>query len=174
MIETERLILRAFREEDRAPFAAINADPRVADWLGGVRDRAATDALIDRINQGIAANGYDFWAAERKTDGVLIGMIGLRMELHDPPAPCLEMGWRLAVHAQGQGLATEGAAAALAWGFETQAVDEILAWTASTNLASQAVMRRIGMTPDPTRDFDHPRLPRDHPLNRHVVYVARR
>ena len=95
MIETERLILRAFRDEDRAPFAAINADPRVADWLGGVRDRAASDDLVDRINAMIAENGYDFWAAERKSDGLLVGMIGLRLELHDPPAPCVEMGWRL-------------------------------------------------------------------------------
>ncbi len=174
MIETERLILRAFCDEDRAPFAAINADPRVGDWLGGVRDRAATDQLIDRINDGIARAGYDFWAAERKSDGALVGMIGLRMELHDPPAPCLEMGWRLAVHAQGQGLATEGARAALNWGFANVPVDEILAWTASTNRASQAVMRRIGMTPDPARDFDHPRLAADHPLRRHVVYAARR
>jgi RimJ/RimL family protein N-acetyltransferase len=174
LIETERLILRAFRDEDRAPFAAINSDPQVADWLGGVRDRAASDELVDRINAGIATNGYDFWAAVRKSDGLLVGMIGLRMELHDPPAPCLEMGWRLAVAAQGQGYATEGAAAALAWGFATQPVDEILAWTAATNRASQAVMRRIGMTPDPSRDFDHPRLPASSPLRRHVVFAARR
>ena len=174
MIETERLILRAFRDADRASFAALNADPRVADWLGGVRDRAASDDLVDRINERIARLGYDFWAAERKSDGVLVGMIGLRMELDDPPAPCLEMGWRLAYAAQGQGLATEGAAAALAWGFAHQPVDEILAWTATSNLASQAVMRRIGMTPDPARDFDHPRLPEASPLRRHVVFAAKR
>lgn len=174
MIETERLILRAFREADRALFADINADPQVGYWLGGVRDRAASDDLVDRINAGIARVGFDFWAAERKSDGVLVGMIGLREERNDPPAPCLEMGWRLARSAQGQGYATEGAAAVLAWGFANQPVDEILAWTAETNLASQAVMRRIGMTPDPARDFDHPRLPPDHPLRRHVVFVARR
>lgn len=174
MIETDRLILRAFRDEDRAPFAAINGDPRVGDWLGGVRDRAATDELIDRINAGIAANGYDFWAAERKSDGVLVGMIGLRLELHDPPAPCFEMGWRLAVAAQGQGLATEGARAVLDWGFANLQTDEILAWTADTNVRSQAVMRRIGMSHDPARDFDHPRLAEDHPLRRHVVFAAKR
>jgi RimJ/RimL family protein N-acetyltransferase len=174
VIETERLILRAFRDEDREAFAAINADPRVADWLGGVRDRAASDDLVDRINANIARLGYDFWAAERKADGAVIGMIGLRMELHDPPAPCVEMGWRLAVEAQGQGLATEGARAALGWGFANLDADEILAWTADSNVASQAVMRRIGMTPDPSRDFDHPRLAEDHPLRRHVVFAARR
>ena len=58
MIETERLILRAFRDEDRAPFAAINGDPRVGDWLGGAIDRAASDALLDRINEDIARLGY--------------------------------------------------------------------------------------------------------------------
>ena len=173
MIETDRLILRAFRDEDRAPFAAINGDPRVADWLGGVRDRAASDELVDRINANIARLGYDFWAVERKTDGVLVGMIGLRLELHDPPAPCVEMGWRLAFEAQGQGLATEGAKAALDWGFSNLDVEEILAWTATTNIASQSVMRRIGMVADPSRDFDHPRLAEDHPLRRHVVFVAR-
>lgn len=174
MIETERLILRAFRDEDREAFAAINADPRVADWLGGVRDRAASDDLVDRINANIARLGYDFWAAERKADGVVVGMIGLRLELHDPPAPCVEMGWRLAVDAQGQGLATEGARGALDWGFANLDVNEILAWTADSNVASQAVMRRIGMTPDPSRDFHHPRLAEDHPLRRHVVFAARR
>jgi RimJ/RimL family protein N-acetyltransferase len=84
------------------------------------------------------------------------------------------MGWRLAVGAQGQGLATEGARAALDWGFANLDVNEILAWTADSNVASQAVMRRIGMTPDPSRDFDHPRLAEDHPLRRHVVFAARR
>ena len=174
MIETERLILRAFRDEDRAPFAAINGDPRVADWLGGAIDRAASDALLDRINEDIARLGYCGWAAERKVDRALVGMIGLHLESEAPPAPCVEMTWRLAVDAQGQGLATEGAAAALAWGFANLSVGEILAWTGATNLASQAVMRRIGMAPDPSRDFDHPRLAPDHPLRRHVLFTARR
>jgi RimJ/RimL family protein N-acetyltransferase len=174
MIETERLILRPWRDDDRAPFAAINGDPRVGQWLGGAIDRAASDVLMDRIQAQIEAEGFGFWAAERRADGRLAGMIGIRRQAEAPPGPCLELGWRLAVEMQGAGLATEGARAALLWGFQTQADDEILSWTASTNLASQAVMRRIGMTPDPSRDFDHPRLAKDHPLNRHVVYVARR
>jgi RimJ/RimL family protein N-acetyltransferase len=174
MIETERLILRPFREEDRAPIAAINGDPRVGDWLGGVIDRAASDALIDRINAQIARDGCGFFAAERKADGRLVGMIGIRVQADAPLAPCLELGWRLAVEAQGQGLATEGARAVVAWGFANRDADEILAWTAATNLRSQAVMRRIGMAYDPARDFDHPVLAEDHPLRRHVVFVAKR
>jgi RimJ/RimL family protein N-acetyltransferase len=174
MIETERLILRPWREADREPFAAMNGDPRVGDWLGGAIDRAASDVLMDRIQGQIEAEGFGFWAAERKTDGQLAGMVGIRRQSKAPPGPCLELGWRLAVDMQGTGLATEAARAAILWGFETQGVEEILAWTAAINLASQAVMRRLGMTPDPARDFDNPGLPRDHPLNRHVVYAIAR
>lgn len=174
MIETDRLILRAFREEDRAPLAAINGDPRVGEWLGGAIDRTASDALLDRLNAEIARDGFGFFAAERKADGRLIGMIGIRAQRDAPPAPCLELGWRLAVESQGQGYATEGARALLDWGFGTQGNDEILAWTAASNLRSQAVMRRIGMVPHPARDFDHPSLAEDHPLRRHVVFVAKR
>lgn len=174
MIETERLILRAFRDEDRTPFAAINADPRVADWLGGPITREQCDALVDRVNAQIAADGFGFFAAERKGDGQLVGMIGIRRNVGPPAPTAIEVGWRLAVEAQGTGLATEGARAALDWGFANVDTNEILAWTAATNVRSQAVMRRIGMVHDPARDFDHTGLPEGHPLRRHVVFVAKR
>ena len=175
MIETDRLILRAFREDDREPFAAINGDPQVSDWLGGPISRAASDATIDRINSYIVSHGHGFFAAERKADRQLIGMIGLQKVRADlPPAPAVELGWRLAPASQGTGLATEGAAAVLAWGFANLDCDELIAFTAHNNMRSQAVMTRIGMHHDPARDFDHPVLAPDHPLRRHVVFVARR
>ena len=174
MIETERLILRAFRDEDRAPFAAINADPRVGDWLGGPIAREQCDALVDRINAQIAADGFGFWAAERKADSRVVGMIGIRRNVSAPAPIAIEVGWRLAVDAQGAGLATEGAKAALDWGFANVDADEILAWTAATNVRSQAVTRRLGMRHDPARDFDHTGLPDGHPLRQHVVFVAKR
>lgn len=175
MIETERLILRAFRDEDRAPFAAINGDPRVHEWLGGPISVDQTNAMIDRINAHIAQHGFGFFAAERKADGKLIGMIGLQVVRDElPPAPGVELGWRLTPDAQGTGLATEGAAGILAWGFENLDRDELIAFTAHNNVRSQAVMRRIGMSHDPARDFDHPVLAADHPLRRHVVFVAKR
>jgi RimJ/RimL family protein N-acetyltransferase len=175
MIETARLILRPYREADRPAFAALNSDPRVGEWLGGVQDRAGSDAMLDRINAHIAAHSFGFWGVERKADGALVGMIGLSVVAAEPlpVGPAIEMGWRLIPEAWGQGLASEGAKAALDWGLANLEVEEIIAFTARTNLASQAVMRRIGMTPAPERDFDHPRLAADHPLRSHVVYTAR-
>ncbi len=174
MIETERLVLRPFREADRAAFAAMNADPRIGDWLGGVRTRTESDEALDRINANIIERGYDFWAAAARSDDRLLGMIGLRRHEEAPPGPCLEMGWRLSPDVQGNGLATEGAKAALAWGFANLDVPEIIAFTAQINLRSQAVMNRIGMTRDPSRDFLHPTLPEDHPLRPHVVFASKR
>jgi RimJ/RimL family protein N-acetyltransferase len=175
MIQTERLILRAYREEDRPDFAALNGDPQVGAWLGGTLDRAASDVLLDRFNAHIAEHGWGPWAVERKSDGRLIGMTGLASVNEAlPVGPAIEVEWRLIPAAWGQGYASEAARAALAWGFANLDQDELLAFTADTNLASQGVMRKIGMVADPARDFDHPRLAPDHPLNRHVVYVARR
>lgn len=175
MIETDRLILRPYREDDREAFAALNADPRVGAWLAGTLDRAASDAMMDRINAHIAEHGFGLWGAERKADRRLIGFIGLAVVKADalPIGPAIEMGWRLVPEAWGQGLASEGAAAALAWAFANLDAPEIVAFTADTNLASQGVMRKIGMVADPSRDFDHPRLAEDHPLRRHVVYAAK-
>ncbi|WP_332772876.1 GNAT family N-acetyltransferase [Phenylobacterium sp.] len=176
MIQTPRLILRRFREEDRDAFAAMNGDPRVGEWLGGTSDRAASDAMLDRINAHIDEHGWGLWAAERKADARVVGFIGLATVKADalPVGPAVEMGWRLIPDAWGGGLATEGARAALDWGFGHIDTPEIIAFTAATNLKSQAVMARIGMVADPVRDFDHPRLAEDHPLRRHVVYAAAR
>ena len=166
MIETARLVLRPFRDADRDAFAALNGDPRVSDWLGGPIDRAASDAAVDRINGHIAEHGFGFWAAERKADRRLVGMIGLKQMAPElPPAPAIEAG--------GQGLAAEGAQAALAWGFAHLQADEIIAITAVGNLRSRAVMQRIGMVEQPERGFDHPHLAEGHPLRRHVVYAAK-
>ncbi len=176
MIETPRLILRPYGEGDHEAFAALNGDPRVGAWLAGTQDRAQSDAMMDRINSHIAAHGFGLWGAETKADSRLVGLIGLNtVKASDlPVGPAIEMGWRLIPEAWGQGLASEGAAAALAWGFAHLEVDEIIAFTAATNLASQGVMRKVGMVHDAARDFDHPRLAPDHPLRRHVVYAAAR
>ena len=176
MIETERLILRGYREEDRGAFAALTGDPRVGYWVANVLDRAQSDAMMDRLNAHIGAHGYGLWGVARKTDDKIIGLCGLDTIAPGdlPVGPGIEMAWRMIPEVWRQGLASEAAAAALSWGLTNLDAPEILAFTADTNLASQGVMRRIGMQADPARDFDHPRLAADHPLLRHVVYVARK
>lgn len=176
MIRTERLSLRPCSEADREPLFRLNNDPQVAAWLGGPLDRARNDALIERQIAHQAAHGFSFWAAERRSDGAVIGMIGLAaVEAGElPVGPAVEIGWRLLPAVWGEGYATEGAKAALQWGLARLKVTEIIAFTARSNVASQAVMGRIGMVADPARDFDHPRLAINHPLRPHVVFAARR
>lgn len=174
MIQTGRLTLRPAVDADRGAIAALNAHPRVGEWLGGVRDRAESDAFVDRVQAHQTEHGFGFWVVERQEDASIVGMTGIWWT---PPEVGLgrtvEIGWRFLPEAWGQGYATEAAKAALGYGFETVGLPEIVAFTARTNLASQNVMRRIGMSHDPARDFDHLGLAEDHPLRPHIVYVAK-
>jgi len=173
MLTTARLILRQWRNDDLEQLAAINADPRVADWLGGPRNVAESAATLERWREEIARLGHGFWALERRSDARLIGAAGIRPVYASIPAQGMELAWRLAFDAWGNGYATEAAQAALGFGFDHLKLDEVLALTAASNLRSQAVMRRLGMTHDPRRDFDHPSLPEHDPLRRHVVFARR-
>lgn len=178
MIETERLVLRRWRESDRAPFAAMMADADVADWLGGTLTDDEADAYLARVNGCFEAFGYGRFAVEQRAEGHFLGFVGLA-PVHDSYrglaiAGGVEVGWRLAHEAWGHGYATEAARAAIDDGFMRVGLTEVVSFTASINLRSQAVMQRIGLRRDPTRDFDHPMLAADHPLRPHVVYALSR
>lgn len=168
MIRTARLVLRRWREDDLAPFAALNADPVVMEHFPAPLPRAESDALVARIEEGFAARGFGLWAVEEA--GVLVGFTGLSVPSAALPcSPCVEVGWRLAAAAWGRGLATEAAAAAVE-DARRRGVGEVVSFTAATNLRSQRVMQRLGMTRDPAGDFDHPAVPEGSPLRRHVLY----
>lgn len=170
-LTTERLLLRDWRDSDRDPFAAMNADADVMEHFPAVLDRAASDALLDRITEHWATEGFGLWAVDRTEDGQFLGFVGLsrpRFEVHG--ASMVEVGWRLVRDAWGSGYATEAAAAALAYGFESLGLEEIVSFTEPGNVRSRRVMERLGMIRDPAEDFDHPRLPEGHPLQRHVLY----
>ena len=172
--QTERLQLRAWRDEDLAPFAAMNADPVVCRFLPSTLTRAESDAVAGRIRFFMQAEGWGLWAAELKETGDFLGFIGLSRPAFDAPfTPCVEVGWRLAARFHGRGLASEGARAAAAYAFGTLGLDEVVAFTVPDNLASRRVMEKLGMTRDPHDDFDHPKLPEGHPLRRHVLYRLR-
>jgi ribosomal-protein-alanine N-acetyltransferase len=172
VIETARLVLREWRQADLAPYAALMADPEVADWLGGTLPADEAEAQIGHMIDMAERSGFAILAVERRSDGAMIGSAGLAPVADDIPfAPAVEAGWRLARAAWGQGYATEAAGAAIADGFARLGLTEIVALTATTNLRSRAVMDRLGFRRDPSRDFDHPRLAPDHPLRAHVVYA---
>jgi ribosomal-protein-alanine N-acetyltransferase len=157
MIQTERLILRPWREADRAAFAAMNADPDVMHDFPAPLTRAESDAKLDRYQTSIETIGYGRWLIERREDGAFLGYTGVMPIFPDHPcAPGDEIGWRMIRAAWGFGYASEAAAAALADGFERLNLEEIIAYTAPTNRRSRAVMERLCMAPDPARDFQDP------------------
>jgi RimJ/RimL family protein N-acetyltransferase len=170
-LQTERLLLRRWRPEDRAPFAAMNADPEVMEHFAARLTPAESDAFVDRIEAGFAEHGFGLWALEVRDTGEFIGFAGLSVPSF--PAhftPAVEVGWRLARPAWGHGYASEAARRALTEGFTTYGLAEVVSFPTVANVRSQAVMRRIGMTHDPADDFGHPRIAPDQPTHRHVLW----
>jgi ribosomal-protein-alanine N-acetyltransferase len=170
-LRTSRLLLRRWREADRAPFAEMNADPAVMEYFVRTLTRDESDDLVDRIEATFDRDGYGLWAVEVVEDGRFAGFIGL---WPTPPelafSPAVEVGWRLATHAWGAGLATEGARTVLDDGFGRLGLDAVVSMTSRINLRSQRVMRKLGMTRDPADDFDMPSVPKGDPLRHHVLY----
>jgi RimJ/RimL family protein N-acetyltransferase len=169
-LRTERLYLRQWHESDRTPFAQMSADPRVMECFPALLDRAASDALADRIETKIRDRGWGFWAVELQQTQEFIGFVGLnRPEIVFPFSPCIEVGWRLAFPYWGKGYASEAAREALRIGFEVLDFDEIVSFTAIYNQRSRAVMERLKMREMP-ETFLHPNLPSGHPLAEHCLY----
>lgn len=172
VIETDRLILRRWRETDRAPFAAINRDLVVMEHFPAVLSEEESNRLIEqRIEPHFERHGFGLWAAELRDNGEFIGFIGLavpRFEAHFTPS--VEIGWRLASAYWGRGLATEGAKATVRYAFETLRLSQLVSLTVPANVRSRRVMEKLGMMHDPADDFEHPLLPEGHPLRRHVLY----
>ncbi len=170
-IQTERLLLRGWRDEDREPFAAMCADPRLMLYLTPLDDEAAIVAYLERIAAHHARHGFGFWVMEHRASGAFAGVAGLRIVAYEAHfTPAVEIAWRMPVAWWGRGLATEAASACLAHGFSTLMLGEIVAITAPDNLRSRALMERLGMTHDPADDFIHPGLPADHPFQPCQLY----
>jgi len=164
--------MRRWREEDRNPFAAMSADPLVMEYFPRTLSREESDQFVDRIDGEFDERGYGLWALERKETGEFIGYTGLhQISWTAAFTPAVEIGWRLTQSAWGQGLASEAARRALSFGFEEAGLPEVVSFTISANVKSEAVMRRIGMRRDPEGDFDHPNLlTEDERIRRHLLY----
>ncbi len=175
-LRTERLLLRRWRDEDRAPIAAVNADPLVMAWLGPLMTRDESDAATARTEAFFDQHGYGLWAVELLAEpGSCLGYVGLSVPRFAAPfLPAIEVGWRLASERWGNGYAPEGARAALAFAWDTLGLDEVVSFTAAINTKSRRVMDKVGLTRDPAGDFDHPNVPAGDPLRPHVLYRVRR
>lgn len=170
-LQTDRLWLRGWRVADRAPFAALNADREVMQWFPAVLTAAESDGLAGRLSRSLERDGFGLWAVEERSSGSFLGFTGLARPAFDAPfTPAIEIGCRLARDAWGNGFATEAARAVAAFAFDDLGLLEIGSFTSVGNERSRAVMRRLGMRHNPAGDFDHPRLPNGHPLQRHVLY----
>jgi RimJ/RimL family protein N-acetyltransferase len=175
-LETPRLTLRRWQECDRAPFAAMNADPVVMHYFSGPFTREQSDESIDRYLAAFDREGFSFFAATQRDTNGFIGTIGLqtmRDIVPNLPQPAVEIGWRLAQTAQGKGFATEGARAIIDFAFNKLRLPEVVAITALPNQPSRRVMEKLGMTHRPELDFNHPRVPAGHQYQRHTLYSLR-
>lgn len=174
-IETARLILRPWNDDDLDPWFEMNADPRVMEFFQATYDRAKAGAVAAWMREVNERNGYGWWIIEIKDGDRFAGVVMFDdVDIETPFIPAKEIGWRLPVAAWGQGYATEAARAMLDLGFTRYGCDEIFAMTAVRNKRSERVMQRLGMERRPELDFDHPRIPEGHPLRRHITYRARR
>jgi ribosomal-protein-alanine N-acetyltransferase len=171
LIVTDRLLLRDWRDADLDPFVAMNADPVVMEFFPETYSKERTRRFVALIRERWTQLGYSLWAVERKDTGRFIGDIGLWPATFPAPfTPAVEVGWRLAADQWGHGYATEGARAALDYGFNTAGLDEIVSFTSAINVRSWRVMERLGMRRDFSGDFEHPNVPEGHPARPHVLY----
>jgi ribosomal-protein-alanine N-acetyltransferase len=171
ILETERLLLRRWRDADRMPFRAINADPRVMEFFPVLMTAEETDQAIARIERHFDEHGFGLYATEVRATGAMIGFVGISIPGFDAPfMPAVEIGWRLAFDTWGRGFATEGARAVAEHAFRSLGIGDLVSFTVPANVRSRRVMEKIGMTRDEDGDFEHPKIPEGHPLRRHVLY----
>ncbi len=171
IIKTERLILRPWKESDFEPFALMNADPHVREFFPSLLTKNESNEMANQFKKLIETQGWGLWAAEVPGEAPFIGFVGIAQvpfEAHFTPA--VEIGWRLAYEFWGKGYATEAAKVVMNFGFNQLKLEEIVSFTVVKNIRSRHVMEKLGMTHDPADNFDHPRISKDSPQLKHVLY----
>lgn len=167
--ETERLILRDWEEADIPSFVQMNADKRVMEFFLKTLSEEESLAMLATIKAEIETSGFGFFAVERKDDHQFIGAVGLHTITFDIDfAPAIEISWRLLHKYWGSGYAPEAANACFQFAKKELSIPEIVSFTSLPNINSQRVMRKLGM--EFVKEFDHPSVPANHPLLRHVLY----
>jgi len=171
-LESERVLLREWRESDVEPWVALNLDAENLQYFPRVYSAEESLASYMRIRDLLNENSFGLWAAQEKSSGEFMGFVGLMH--HNIPGisfmPCYEIGWRLDKKYWGKGYATEAAKVVLAFGLEELQLEKIYSFTAKGNIPSINVMKKIGLQEHPELAFEHPRIPDESPVKSHVVY----
>lgn len=169
-LQTDRLILRQWQEDDLLPFYELNSDPEVMAFFPSTLSRNESDQLASEIQARLNKNGWGFWAVEEKNSKDFIGFVGLnKPSVELPFSPCIEIGWRLAKKFWGKGYASEAGKKSLEFAFDDLSTDEIVSFTAAINKQSEMVMQRIGLS-NTHNNFNHPSVPNNSPLYEHILY----
>jgi len=170
-LDTDRMKLRRWRAADREPFALLNREAAVMEFMPGLLSAEESDHLVDWIEAHFEEHGFGPWAAELRESEEFIGYIGLAIPRFQAAfTPCVEIAWRLASRYRGRGLATEGAYAVARDAFGVLEMPELVSFTVPANTRSRRVMEKLGMTHDSRDDFDHTLLPEGHSLRHHVLF----
>lgn len=173
MLETGRLCLRQWIDEDYSVYARLNADPMVMRYFPKVLSEQESYEQAGKLRSLITERSWGVWAVELKASGEFIGITGLHTQTGDsgiPHAPLTEIAWRILATHWGKGYASEAARRALQFAFEELALDAVYSFTAQVNMPSQRVMIKVGME-NTGEEFNHPKLERGHELERHRLYV---
>lgn len=170
-----RVLLRAWKDSDLAPFSAMNADPEVMQHFPAILSRSESDQFVARIPEYFEQHGFGLWALEIPGEFPFAGFVGLlRVSFDAHFTPAVEIAWRLTRSAWGKSYATEAAQCVLKYAFEVEQLQEVVSFTVPANLRSQAVMQRLSMHTKAEDNFEHPKLPSGHPLREHVLYKLKR
>lgn len=176
--ETDRIIFRQWKDEDRQPFARMNGDPLVMQYLPRSLDEKASNHLVDKFQAHFDKYGYGLYALERKEDGAFMGFTGLNTveftaPFTSPKKPATEIAWRLDYEYWGKGYGSEAAQAVLNHGLKKLKLPEIVAFTVFDNTRTIALIEKIGMHRVEGGDFRYPTLVKDHPLGSFVLYSTK-
>ena len=173
-LQTSRLILRNWKQNDIEPFAILNSDPRVCEFLPNVLSQEETLTSVIKIQSHFKKHAFGLFAVELISTKTFIGFVGLKYFSFDSHfTPSVELAWRLSWENWGQGLATEATQKVTQYGFETLDLPEILAITAKRNQRSRRVMEKLGMFTNEDENFLHPQIEYNHRLSEHVLYRFR-
>ena len=169
-LETDRLLLRQWIDQDLPIFAALNSDPEVMKYFPALLTREESNAMAEKCKSLIAERGWGAWAVELKSSGEFFGFVGLHIPKSNLPfSPCVEIAWRLHKQFWGNGYATEAAQKALSFAFSALNLEDVVSFTTTTNFRSRSVMERLGFS-NTYQNFEHPDIQKGHALQEHVLY----